>query len=149
MARRAAVSLPIQIEPHAPGDLHEQLYREIRRAIVARIIRPHARIASSRALAADLGVSRTTTQAALEQLQAEGYLVARRGSGTFVAAELPDDAPPVMAVPPASSGKPLALSRRGAALAGGRLAASRIAGPARAFRIGVPALELFPIALWS
>jgi GntR family transcriptional regulator/MocR family aminotransferase len=31
----------------------------------------------------------------------------------------------------------------------GRPAALQIAGPPRAFRIGVPALELFPIALWS
>lgn len=149
MVRRAAASLPIHLEPHAHGDLHEQLYRELRRAIVARIIGPHTRIASSRALAADLGVSRTTTQAALEQLQAEGYLVARRGSGTFVAAELPDDAPPIAQVRLASGCPPLALSRRGATLAGGQPVASRLAGPARAFRLGVPALDRFPIALWS
>ena len=53
--------------------------------------RPGTRLPSSRALAADLGVSRTTTLLAVQQLLAEGYLTARRGSGTFVADELPDD----------------------------------------------------------
>ena len=36
-------------------------------------------------LAADLGVSRTTALLALEQLRAEGYVVARPGSGMFIA----------------------------------------------------------------
>ena len=44
------------------------------------------RLPSSRALAADLGVSRSVTEQAYEQLLAEGWLEARRGSGTFVAA---------------------------------------------------------------
>lgn len=151
MVRRAAASLPIHLDGRAQGDLHEQIYRELRRAIVARIIRPHTRIASSRALAADLGVSRTTTQSALDRLQAEGYLVARRGSGTYVAAELPDDAPAAAAVrsQPSPPAAPATLSRRGAMLTAGRPAARRLAGPARAFRLGAPALDLFPTSLWS
>jgi len=44
------------------------------------------RLPSSRALAADLGVSRAVTEQAYEQLLAEGWLVTRRGAGTFVAA---------------------------------------------------------------
>ena len=39
---------------------------------------------SERQLSADLGVSRLTVRAALDQLVREGYLVRRRGSGTFV-----------------------------------------------------------------
>jgi GntR family transcriptional regulator/MocR family aminotransferase len=154
MARRAAANLPIHVDPRTHGDLHEQIYRELRRAILARILRPHTRIASSRALAADLGVSRTTTQLALDKLCAEGYLVARRGSGTFVAAELPDEGAPgaradLVPAGPTVRSEPPMLSRRGATLATGRPAARRLAGPARAFRLGVPALEQFPIALWS
>jgi GntR family transcriptional regulator len=41
-------------------------------------------IPSERQLSADLGVSRLTLRAALEDLAREGYLVRRRGSGTFV-----------------------------------------------------------------
>jgi GntR family transcriptional regulator / MocR family aminotransferase len=148
MARRAAANLPIHLDPRA-GVLHEQIYSEIRRAIIAGIIRPHTRIASSRALAADLGVSRTTTQLALERLQAEGYLVTQHGAGTFVVEQLPEDVPAVSEARRPPDRHPPRLSRRGAALAAGRPAAHRIAGPARAFRLGVPALEMFPISIWS
>jgi GntR family transcriptional regulator len=41
-------------------------------------------IPSERQLSADLGVSRLTLRAALEDLAREGYLVRRRGAGTFV-----------------------------------------------------------------
>ena len=41
-------------------------------------------IPSERQLSVDLGVSRLTVRAALDELVREGYLVRRRGSGTFV-----------------------------------------------------------------
>jgi GntR family transcriptional regulator len=41
-------------------------------------------IPSERQLSADLGVSRLTIRAALDDLAREGYLVRRRGSGTYV-----------------------------------------------------------------
>jgi GntR family transcriptional regulator len=41
-------------------------------------------IPSERQLSADLGVSRLTVRAALEDLVREGYLVRKRGAGTFV-----------------------------------------------------------------
>ncbi|MER5780340.1 PLP-dependent aminotransferase family protein [Streptomyces mobaraensis] len=51
-------------------------------------LRPGARLPSSRQLAADLRVSRSVVVEAYEQLSAEGYLVARHGSGTRVAEHL-------------------------------------------------------------
>ena len=42
-------------------------------------------IPSERQLAGDLGVSRLTVRAALDELVREGYLMRRRGAGTFVA----------------------------------------------------------------
>ena len=44
-------------------------------------------------LAADLGVSRSVTEQAYEQLVAEGWLEARRGSGTYVGSEAAPVAP--------------------------------------------------------
>src|SRR2546423_10181617 len=41
-------------------------------------------IPSERQLSADLGVSRLTVRAALDALAREGYVVRRRGSGTYV-----------------------------------------------------------------
>ena len=57
----------------------------LRSAIRAGRLSAGATLPSSRALAADLGVSRATVVAAYDQLAAEGYLVARHGAGTAVA----------------------------------------------------------------
>lgn len=62
-----------------------QLETGLREAIRAGRLRPDTRLPSSRALAAELGVSRRLVVEAYEQLAAEGYLLARRGSGTRVA----------------------------------------------------------------
>jgi GntR family transcriptional regulator/MocR family aminotransferase len=57
----------------------------LRDAIQAGRLSPGAELPSSRSLAADLGVARGTVTSAFEQLVVEGWLVARRGSGTSVA----------------------------------------------------------------
>ncbi|MDR5683964.1 MAG: PLP-dependent aminotransferase family protein [Armatimonadota bacterium] len=80
--------------------LQRQLAGRIRTAIRDGQLAPGARLPSSRALAVSLGVSRTVVVGAYEELGAEGYLEGRRGSGTYVAAELAgltpleDPAPP-------------------------------------------------------
>jgi len=51
--------------------------------LIERIGVGHA-IPSERQLSADFGVSRLTVRAALDELTREGYLVRRRGSGTYV-----------------------------------------------------------------
>jgi GntR family transcriptional regulator / MocR family aminotransferase len=62
-----------------------QLETGLREAVRAGRLLPEARLPSSRALASELGVSRRLVVEAYEQLAAEGYLLARRGSGTRVA----------------------------------------------------------------
>ncbi len=57
----------------------------VREAIRAGRLRPGTRMPSSRALAGDLGVARATVTGAYAQLVSEGWLTARRGSGTVVA----------------------------------------------------------------
>ncbi len=140
----------IRIDARDGAPLQQQVYAGIRRAILDGALGPGARLLSSRALAADLGVSRTTTLLALEQLMAEGYVTARRGSGTFVAEELPDT--PLQARPPRGSAvraSALDLSRRGAALARMPPPVLRAGGAPRPFRLGSPALDLFPLRLWA
>jgi GntR family transcriptional regulator/MocR family aminotransferase len=93
MEQRPSIDLLIALDPRARGALQSQIYAGLRRAILDGVVQPGMRLPSSRALASDLGVSRTTSLLALEQLVAEGYLTPRPGSGTFVANELPDDLP--------------------------------------------------------
>ena len=139
----------IRLDPASGETLQTQIYAAIRRAILDGLLAPGAPVLSSRALAADLGVSRTTTLLAFEQLTAEGYLTAHRGSGTFVATTLPDDLARVRVARMPTRLKHPPVSRRGAALAATPPAAVRVPGPPRAFRIGVPALDLFPVRLWT
>jgi GntR family transcriptional regulator/MocR family aminotransferase len=111
--RRA--SLPLFIE-RGTKTLQERIYHGIRQSILDGLVSADQCLPSTRSLAADLGVSRTTALLALEQLQAEGYLIARPGSGTFIAPRLPVPPPTRVNAP----GKPIArppFSRRGQLLA--------------------------------
>ena len=81
----------IQLERNSREPLHQQLYRQIRDELVSGSFSPSSsRLPSSRALAADLGIARLTVKLAFEKLLAEGYVRARKGSGTFVADPLPE-----------------------------------------------------------
>jgi GntR family transcriptional regulator/MocR family aminotransferase len=147
MAISRPASLLIRLDGRLRAGLQQQIYGSIRRAILDGVVAPGTRLPSSRALAVDLGVSRTTTLLAVQQLHAEGYLTARRGSGTSVAAELPDDLVQRRTVGPTAKTRHPTLSRRGAALVASPVGARRLDGPPRAFRLGTPAVDLFPVAL--
>ena len=67
------------------GLIGAQLERALREAIRAGRLAPGERLPASRALAADLAVSRRVVVGAYEQLVAEGWCVSRHGSGTFAA----------------------------------------------------------------
>jgi GntR family transcriptional regulator/MocR family aminotransferase len=67
-----------------PG--REELERALRDGVRAGRLRPGTLLPSSRALAAQLGVSRGVVVEAYAQLVAEGWLAARQGAGTTVAA---------------------------------------------------------------
>ena len=149
MATSAPASLYIRLDSRLRDGLQQQIYGSIRRAILDGVVAPGDRLPSSRALAADLGVSRTTTLLAVHQLQTEGYLTARRGSGTSVAAALPDDLLQRRTVTPSSKARHPALSRRGMAVVASPHGAERLSGPPRAFRLGTPAVDLFPLTVWS
>ena len=78
-------------EKNTETPFYRQIYEAICRAILKGELVAKARLPSTRDLAKQLGVSRITVVNAYEQLFAEGYLEGKRGSGTFVAATLPDD----------------------------------------------------------
>jgi GntR family transcriptional regulator / MocR family aminotransferase len=69
-----------------PG-VRVSLERALRSAVQDGRLRPGIRLPSSRSLARDLNVARNTVADVYEQLSAEGWLTARRGSGTSVSAQ--------------------------------------------------------------
>ncbi|HWA42773.1 MAG TPA: PLP-dependent aminotransferase family protein [Hypericibacter adhaerens] len=142
--------LDLDIDEAAPAPLHRQLYEGLRKAILAGRLAPRGRLPSSRALASELGLSRNTVLAAFEQLASEGYLEARRGSGSRVAATLPDLSPPRRRAPSRSEAqaKPaVGLSARGLSLS--KASDARATRGDGAFAPAIPDLDIFPFELWS
>lgn len=72
------------LAPGAPGT-GRRIYDLLRAQIADGTLLPGARAPSTRALAADLGVSRTTVTSAYEQLVAEGFLITAAGRAARVA----------------------------------------------------------------
>lgn len=100
------MDLAVALDESLSLPLYRQLYEGLRTAILSGRITPQQRLPSSRALARQLSVSRNTVSQAYAELEAEGYLAGRRGSGTYVSGGLPEEPPegspqnPVMEAPP-------------------------------------------------
>src|SRR5438045_6161468 len=70
--RGSGTSCRMLLRLDGAGALHRQTYRALRDAILAGRLRPGERLASSRELASELGVSRNTVVQAYDRLVAEG-----------------------------------------------------------------------------
>jgi len=140
------------------GPLYQQVYRALRAEILSRRLAPGARLPSTRALAADLGVSRNVAMLAYEQLLGEGYAQARTGSGTIVAPALPGTFPTARSGAELHFAAPAPPSQARLARAGTRAVdiarRTRLQWDLRGtqlpydFRFGRPAFADFPHALW-
>jgi GntR family transcriptional regulator/MocR family aminotransferase len=156
---KQTTSLPLALPPRRPGVAAGQwLYDVLRAAILEGRLRPGSRLPASRDLARHQGLARGTVVGAFEQLRAEGYVEAAVGSGTYVTRVLPDRGPaPAPALRPAAPPPrpapepPPAGGERRFAAYGRRVSEFQNlqAGPLRAFRANLPALDLFPTALWA
>ena len=141
---------PIALDPSHPGPIYRQLYDWFQRAIVEGRLRPGQRVPSTRGLANELKVSRIPVLTAYEQLHAEGYLETFTGSGTCVAASIPQEG--FGFKPPKS---PRAIGQKRAARVSRRLEASILAPldpmlpSGGAFSVCSPALDQFPRDIWS
>lgn len=128
--------------------LHRQLYQQLRAAILEGRLKPGTRLPSTRAFANELGISRNTVVEAFDQLIAEGYLVGKHGSGTFVNQQLGETRPaPTTHRMPVRTEREL-LSKRGTLLSQVTLSTWGGGTAPRAFRQGVPALDMFPLETW-
>jgi len=139
--------------PHDPGSLFpdhasrvplsRQLVQRLRNAIRAGALAEGSRLLPTREFATRIGVSRNTVVAAVDQLIAEGYLVARVGSGTFVARGV--GSVPAVQRDGTAPGLPPSAQRY-------LDMADQITswgGAVRAFRTGMPDIEAFPVAAWD
>lgn len=87
-----------------------QIYEALREQIMAGVYEPESQLPSSRGLAGELGVSRTTVTVAFEQLAAEGFVEVTQGKRPrVVSSPVRRDANPA----PAKRSRPVRLSSYG------------------------------------
>jgi GntR family transcriptional regulator/MocR family aminotransferase len=115
----------VHLEPVPPKQRRRALEGSLRAAIRSGRLAAGTRLPSTRALAGDLGLARTTVLEAYQQLEIEGYLRARRGAGTWVAE--------------------LGVGARPRAVA----AAEAPSSPRFSFNPGLPDLTAFPHNAWA
>jgi GntR family transcriptional regulator/MocR family aminotransferase len=122
----------IALDQTGGAPLYRQIYDRVRDAIAAGTLRPGEKLPSARSLASQLGIARGTADAAYGLLAGEGYIVSRGPAGTLVSPQLI---------------APLAASRRA------EVPLRRDSGvglpSVLPFRMGLPALDVFPRKLWS
>lgn len=146
----------VRLDRRAAEPLHHQLYRQIRDELRSgNFSRSSSRLPSSRVLAAELGVSRLTVNDAFAQLHAEGYLITKAGSGTFVADPLPD----AFLAADREKVSPQLRQERHVSKRVSRIPDTRTghefdlgptnAAPGVLLTSGIPAVDEFPIAIWE
>ena len=77
----------IQVDPKSSTPLYSQIKNAVRQQAAAGVLQPGDQLPRVRELAEQLRVNPNTVARAYRDLQDEGLLVARRGSGTFVSDE--------------------------------------------------------------
>ncbi len=137
-AKRTAAQaslLSVSLDRAARTPLHAQLADQLRRLILTGRLPVGSKLASSRKLSTELSVSRVTVVTAMDQLQSEGYIETRQGSGVFVTADLPDGT--------------VLRSGQGGDSGPERPFVMPEASPIRPFQTSLPDLSLFPHRQWS
>ncbi len=142
-----ALSGILDLAREAPEPLHAQMTEQIKSAVLAGKLPARMRLPSSRLLAEELGVSRNTVLAALDQLKAEGILEAVQGSGTLVAAISRQDFEGGDRIRPASAKRLHRLAPRWEEPLA-RYQPARLDDP-QPFQPGIPDLRSFPKELWA
>ncbi len=157
----------IIIKPGQGASQYRQLYEQLREKIINGEIPVAARLASSRSLSREYGISRAIVLEVMEQLKVEGYLETRHGSGTYITPGLFREADPggkPQAGEPLTP-EPAIMDRPGAGVSGSihnqiqgsiRNRTTGSAGepplpasPRFSFISGLPDLSLFPRRAWS
>jgi GntR family transcriptional regulator / MocR family aminotransferase len=85
--------LTLQLSGNPSVPLALQVASALADAIRQGRLRPGDALPGTRTLAEELGVSRSTVVNAIHELEAEGWVESRVGSGTYVAVALPDQTP--------------------------------------------------------
>jgi GntR family transcriptional regulator/MocR family aminotransferase len=151
MPRESLASALELFRPLTAGDipLYRQLYEEIRDAVLSGRLAAGTALPSSRELARQLGVGRSTVMLSYEMLIDEGYLDGRERSGTFVADISTDTVKRMAARSAGDAGRRHAVPPAPALGAGSGWFSARLFGPVTPFNPLLPAVDQFPLETWA
>jgi GntR family transcriptional regulator/MocR family aminotransferase len=135
--------------PKSEQTLQEWLFRELRSAILDGRLRPGARLPSSRGLALGSRLSRSTVTEAFRRLKLEGYITGFVGSGSYVAENLPDEYFQAIEEHFVRRNRVAAKQVRAATTIKKVLPSSSRERFGRAFQPSRPAVDKFPIDIWT
>lgn len=129
--------------------LRQRLQHAFRQMICEGMLSPGEKIPSSRQLADSLGISRDTVETLYSQLQAEDYLVRRRGCGSFISHKIRSSSVSRSFSGRASQtdGDQFVLSERGKRYLSAGIAKNY--GRIKAFVADIPETRKFPVAVWE
>ena len=151
MVKRSSGELlfPIVVDRSSPRSITTQVYTAIRQLITSGDLPAGKRLPSSRTLARELDISRTTTMAVFERLHSEGLIESRTGSGTYVSGQAEASRPG--RVPAVQTAKPVSAKLADIIAEASPRFFQRLAHPQRprAFVTGLPDYDAFPLALWA
>ncbi len=151
MVKRSSGELlfSIAVDRSSPRSITTQVYTAIRQLITSGDLPAGKRLPSSRTLARELDISRTTTMAVFERLNSEGLIESHTGSGTYVSdlaeASRPGQALVVHAARPVSAKLADIIAEASPRFF------QRLSHPQRprAFVTGLPDYDAFPLAVWA
>ena len=155
---QAQLLASLQLDRASATPMFRQLYAAIKQAILGGTVAPGMQLPPTRDFCRLLDISRQTVLNAYAQLMAEGYLQGSVGKGTFISAQLPaisrSDAgrAGIGGEPRKPQDLPVLLrplSTRGQRFAHAEGKMHFHQSKPRAFRVGMPGLEVFPFDVWS
>ncbi|MDD6893750.1 MAG: GntR family transcriptional regulator, partial [Lactobacillus sp.] len=89
----------IKLNRHAKEPLYAQLYATLRSQIINGQLAPNRRLPAVRVLAKTLSINPGTVVSAYRELEKNGYIISRRGSGSFVQEGMANSLPDQSAIP--------------------------------------------------
>jgi GntR family transcriptional regulator/MocR family aminotransferase len=142
------ITTPIALDRSARKPFYQQIYDAYRTRILRGDLHAGELVPSSRELGRQLRVSRLPVLNAYSQLLAEGYFESRIGAGTFIAAAVPGTriSAGIRAIVNAPSGSRPIAANAAALPKYQRPSWAEDLGP---FQVGQPALQDFPMQIWS
>ena len=151
MVKRSSGELlfSITVDRALDKSITTQVYNAIRQLITSSHLPAGKRLPSSRTLAKELAISRTTAMTVFERLTSEGLIVSRTGSGSYVS-DLAETRKPEQALVVQPPGPVSAKLADIIADASPRFF-QRLSHPhrVRAFVTGLPDYASFPMAVWA